>query len=55
MVMVLLRMPDKYNDNMYLIQWTKISYTMGTLNPLSPHDALKHHFTSLKTDPIFLQ
>ena len=26
-----------------------------TLNPLSPHDALKHHFTSLKTDLIFLQ
>ena len=24
-----------------------------TLNPLSPHDALKHHFTSLKTDLIF--
>ena len=23
--------------------------------PLSPHDALKHHFTSLKTDFIFLQ
>ena len=24
-------------------------------NPLNPHDALKHHFTSLKTDLIFLQ
>ena len=24
-------------------------------NPLSPHDALKHHFTSLKTDLIFIQ
>ena len=24
-------------------------------NPLSPHDALKHHFTSLKTDLISLQ
>ena len=24
-------------------------------NPLSPHDALKHHFTSLKTYLIFLQ
>ena len=23
--------------------------------PLSPHDALKHHFTMLKTDLIFLQ
>ena len=25
------------------------------MNPLSPHDALKPHFTSLKTDLIFLQ
>ena len=24
-------------------------------NPLSPHDTLKHHFTSLKTDSIFLK
>ena len=24
-------------------------------NPLSPHDALKHHFTSLKKYLIFLQ
>ena len=24
-------------------------------NPLSPHDALMHHVTSLKTDMIFLQ
>ena len=23
-----------------------------TLNPLGPHDALKHHFTSLKTELI---
>ena len=26
----------------------------GEINPLSPHDALKHHFTFLKTDLIFL-
>ena len=26
-----------------------------TLNPLSPPDALKHHFTSLKTVLIFPQ
>ena len=26
-----------------------------TFNPLSPHDALKHHFTPLKTDLILLQ
>ena len=25
------------------------------VNPLSPHDAIKHLFTSLKTDLIFLQ
>ena len=25
------------------------------INPLSPLDALKHHFTSLKTHLIFLQ
>ena len=25
------------------------------INPLSPHDALMHHFTSLKIDLIFLQ
>ena len=24
-------------------------------NTLSPHDALNHHFTSLKTDLFFLQ
>ena len=24
-------------------------------NPLSPHAALKHHFTFLKTDLIFLE
>ena len=24
-------------------------------NPLNPHEALKHHFTSLKTDLILLQ
>ena len=26
-----------------------------SFSPSSPHDALKHHFTSLKTDLIFLQ
>ena len=28
---------------------------VNSVNPLSPHDALRHHFTSLKTDLIFLQ
>ena len=27
----------------------------SSINPLGPHDTLKHHFTSLKTDLIFLQ
>ena len=27
----------------------------GRFNPLNPHDALKHYFTSLKTDFIFQQ
>ena len=36
----------------YLPLW-KVTDT--TFNPLSPHDALKHHFTSLKTNLIFLQ
>ena len=29
--------------------------TLYSINQLSPRDALKHHFTSLKTDLIFLQ
>ena len=28
---------------------------MCLVNPLRPHDALKHHFKSLKTDLIFLK
>ena len=28
---------------------------LHVFNPLSSHDALKHHFTSLKTDSIVLQ
>ena len=31
-----------------------ILFTLS-FNFLSPHDAIKHHFTSLKTDLIFLQ
>ena len=27
----------------------------AAITPLSPHDALKYHFTSMKTDLIFLQ
>ena len=30
-------------------------YILTYINPLGPHDALKHHFTSLKISIIFLQ
>ena len=33
----------------------RVGRNLVCLNPLTPHDALKHHFTSLKTDLIFLQ
>ena len=36
-------------DHLNQIRTEKCSF----VNPLSPHDALKHHFTSLKTDLIF--
>ena len=34
---------------------TYVGLKHGTFNPLSLHDALKHHITSLKTDLIFPQ
>ena len=34
--------------------WTS-AVDCGQVNPLSPHDALKHHFTSMKTDWIYQQ
>ena len=37
------------------MQNTRVIKTCMGLNPLSPHDELKHHFTSLKTHLIFLQ
>ena len=33
----------------------RVAHPWKPINPLSPHDALKHHFTSLETDLIFLQ
>ena len=30
----------------------KIYFSVSRVNPLSPHDALKHHFASLKNDLI---
>ena len=38
-------------DTVYYCQYGALSY----INPLSLHDAFKRHFTSLKTDLIFLQ
>ena len=36
--------------------WLRLAIiSCPSVNPSSPHDALKHHFTSLKTDLIFLQ
>ena len=43
-----------YSLNIYLkVSDNKYSYI--ALDPLSPHDAFKHQFTSLKTDLFFLQ
>ena len=40
---------NKYTDLLM------ISACLCRFNPLGPHDALKHHNTSLETDLIFLQ
>ena len=37
------------------IDWLDKAILLCKVNPLSPHDALKHHITALKTDLIFLQ
>ena len=34
---------------------TTMPYSYGMINPLSPHDALKHHFKFLKTYLILQQ
>ena len=39
----------------WLHSFTSRSTLSLLVNPLSPHDAIKHHFTSLKTHLIFLQ
>ena len=36
-------------------KYNPVCMYVSCLNPLSPHDALEHHFTSLKTDSIPLQ
>ena len=56
-------MPSNYNTAYFFIDSLHRDMTCEkkmwdkneAFNPLSPHDALKHHFTSLKTDLIFLQ
>ena len=48
---LLIACPLHMHDQSFNIHKTLVQ----RLNPLSPHDALKHHFTSLKTDLIFLQ
>ena len=37
------------------ILFARCHYLVYLFNPLRPHDASKHHFTSLKTDLIFPQ
>ena len=41
---------NHHGDALQIERWPLL-----TINHLGPHDALKHHFTSLKTDLIFLQ
>ena len=41
--------------NFNVLQTDLMSRSKDDFNPLSPHDALKLHFTSLKTVLIFLQ
>ena len=41
--------------NIKCFKFTLIEGEYFPFNALSPHDALQHHFKSLKTDLIFLQ
>ena len=47
-IVLILVLTQKTVDSMLIWCWANI-------NPLSPHDALKHHFTYLKTDFILLK
>ena len=38
-----------------ILHFSGVRVNTPCINPLSTHDALKHHFTSLKTDRNFLQ
>ena len=42
-------------DGLYLADWLCEWFQVCKQKMLNPHDALKHHFTSLKTDLIFQQ
>ena len=35
-------------DPMLVLRWASVAD--GGFNPFNPHDALKHHFTSMKND-----
>ena len=45
----------KWRSTLFRSCWLMSHFIFNMFNPLSPYDALKHHFTSLKTDLIFLQ
>ena len=47
--MVIIGSQNKITDFLMILDWA------CPFNHLSPHDALKHRFTSLKTHLIFLQ
>ena len=57
---VILQASDRHTFQSYpasldMSETPSVEGTISLINPLSPHDALNHHFTSLKTDLIFLQ
>ena len=47
--------PETNGSNQYLTKTYSLKLIeLHIFNPSSPHDALKHQFTSVKTDLIFL-
>ena len=48
-----LRVKDNLCSTATIIMKHTVEYLVSPVNPLSPHDASKHHFTSLKTDLNF--
>ena len=47
--------PHVVENYSYLFNFRLNIYKSWMFYPLSPHDAIRHHFTSLKRDLIFLQ